>query len=288
MEYKLKLQIIKYLVAAIVPFFLFNCSDDRDLTGFVASPDTVNERFVQSEDWNSRHSSKQLEIATENYSILVGGDSHIGGVQNFNALLAAAKKPEILALVMVGDIVTGKTEDYKTLNECLTDFKDVPYFMMAGNHDLFFDGWKTFYENFGSSTYYFTVKTPSASDLFICLDTATGTVGDKQLSWLINILSNERNKYRNCIVFTHLNFFRNHNQASTNPLVTELYVLLDLFAKNRVNMVVSGHDHVKAINEFGNTTYITLSALKDGSSDPSYLKLTINGDKFEYTFEPIN
>ena len=33
---------------------------------------------------------------------------------------------------------------------------------MAGNHDLFYDGWKEFYSRFGSSTYLFTVKTPDA------------------------------------------------------------------------------------------------------------------------------
>lgn len=287
MAIKLNMQSIKCLAAITLSFLLLNCSENRDLTGFFISPDTVNERFVQSEDWNSKHEPKQLEVATDHYTILLGGDSHIGGTKNFNALLSEAKKPENLALVMVGDLVTGRSEDYKVLSECLSDFQNVPYFMVVGNHDLFFDGWKTFYEYFGTSTYYFTVKTPTANDLYICLDTGTGTIGDKQLTWLMDILSTERNKYRNCIVLTHLNFFRNHNQLSTNPLVTELYVLLDLFAKNRVNMVISGHDHVKAINEFGNTTYITLSALLDGNAQASYLKLNIASDKLEYEFMAI-
>jgi len=288
MANKLNEQIIRYLVAFLVAIFFHGCSDERDFSGFFYSPDTVNERFVQSEEWNLKHKLMQLVVDSENYSILVGGDSHIGGLQNFKALLIQATKQKTLSVVMVGDLVTGKKEDYKLLNECLSDFKEIPYFMLVGNHDLFFDGWKSFYEFFGSSTYYFTVKTPTANDLFICVDTATGTIGDKQLLWLMNILSSERDKYRNCIIFTHLNLFRNRNQISTNPLVTELYVLLDLFATYRINMVISGHDHVKAINPFGNTTYITLSALIDNGANPGFLKLIFTSNDLEYEFKEID
>ena len=46
------------------------------------------------------------------------------------------------------------------------DSVEKPVFLITGNHDLFFDGWKTFYEFFGSSTYYFTVSTPEVPDLY--------------------------------------------------------------------------------------------------------------------------
>lgn len=282
-------QITKHKVSIILVLLLLfsNCAKDRDISGFFVSTDPVNTRFEQSEIWNKSHPFNNFDVETENYTILVGGDSHIGGVRNFTALVAEAKKTANLALVIVGDLVTGKKEDYDVLKKYLPDFDEVPYFFMVGNHDLFYDGWKTFYDYFGSSTYYFTVKTPMANDIFICLDSGGGTLGDKQLTWLIDILSSKRENYRNCIVFTHLNFFRNRNQLSTNPLVTELYVLLDLFTKYRVDMVVSGHDHVKAVNVLGNTSYITLRALKDGISNPSFLKLNVMSDKVSCNFQGI-
>jgi predicted phosphodiesterase len=227
-------------------------------------------------------------VSSENYQLLVAGDSHVGGLVNFNKMLVEATKPENTALIMVGDIVTGKKEDYTVFKNTLPEFNDLPYFLMIGNHDLYFDGWKTYYDYFGSSTYYFTVDTPLNSDLYICLDSGAGTLGAKQLAWLKNLLSSERNNYRNCILFSHVNFFREHHTGSTNPLETELEVLLPLFAKYRVNMVIMGHDHDRTITEFGNTTYLTMDALKDGVPNASFLELQISENKIAYDFQELN
>jgi len=287
MENQIDRLLNQHLLLIIIILLFPSCAKDRDISGFFISNDPVNTRFDQSNEWNNLHPFKNFEINTENYSLLAGGDSHIGGVKNFSTLVNEAKKPGNIAFVMVGDLVTGKKEDYLTLKSVLPDFDKFPYFLIVGNHDLFYDGWNTFYEYFGTSTYYFTVKTPTYKDLYICLDTGSGTIGDKQLAWLINLLSNERVNYRNCIVFTHLNFFRNNNQLSANPLVTELYVLLDIFDRYHVNMVISGHAHVKAINVFGNTTYITLRALLDGITNPSFLKLNVSKTSLSYNFQAI-
>jgi len=284
MANKIKLSTIKHLTLFTWVVLLSNCSDDKDLSGAIYASDSVNDRFEQSIEWNKIHPSKHFELTSEHYSILVGADSHIGGTKNFNALVAEARKPENLALVMIGDLVSGQKEDYEILNQNLPSFNEVPYFLMVGNHDLFFNGWKTFYEYFGSSTYYFTVSTPTANDIYICIDSGSGTIGNKQLEWLISLLTTERANYRNCIVLTHVNFFRNHNQIATNPLVDEIYVLLDLFAKNQINLVITGHDHRKAVYVFGNTTYITLNSIADSNKTPSYLNINISDQKADYEF----
>ena len=95
---------------------------------------------------------------------------------------------------MAGDLTTGHEEDYNVFEQHLPQQDSLPAFLIAGNHDLFFNGWKEFYSRFGSSTYLFTVKTPDATDLFICLETGGGTLGDKQLEWLINILQTIRSR----------------------------------------------------------------------------------------------
>ncbi len=264
------------------------CNSNYDLTGFVYSADGANSRFKQSKTWNKTHPFKNLVVSGEEYQILVAADSHIGGVNNFRTLLTEARKPENSAFVMVGDIVSGKKEDYLTFKNELPDFNEIPYFLMVGNHDLYFGGWETYYEYFGSSTYYFTIQTNSASDIFICLDSGSGTLGDKQMEWLKNVLSTERSNYRNCVVFSHVNFFRNRHTLSTNPLVSELYVLMDLFQKYDVNLVISGHDHERSFNYFEDTTYITLDALVDGIPNASFLKLYYRNGKLGYSFQAVN
>lgn len=52
------------------------------------------------------------------------------------------------------------------------------------------------------------VNTSEASDLFICLDSGSGTLGEKQLAWLREILEKKRANSQNCFVVTHNNFFR--------------------------------------------------------------------------------
>ena len=277
----------KATFTVLLTLLLSGCYKDLDLSGFIRSTDRVNERFTQSEQWNNQHPPHQIIIDSDEYSLLVAADSHIGGTVNFDKFVSEASMPDISAFVMVGDIVTGKKEDYDVLRQHLPPFDTVPYFMIAGNHDLFFDGWKTFYDYFGSSTYLFTVKTSEATDLYICLDTGGGTLGNKQLTWLRNILQHSRANYRNCIVFTHNNFLRPRKTITTNPLVEELYVLLDLFADHQVDLVINGHDHSRAEEVFGWTTYLILDALLDGDPNASYLKLTVDHGDIGYTFIEI-
>ena len=155
---------------------------------------------------------------------------------------------------------------------------------MIGNHDLYFDGWKQFYTHFGSTTYLFTVETPEASDLFICLDTGSGTLGSNQLEWLKNMLQEERPNYRKCVIFTHNNLFRIRHTTSTNPFVEEVRVLSELCLKHEIDMVITGHDHERNAVKFGNTTHITMDALQDISENAGYFTLFINQGEIDFEF----
>ncbi len=259
------------------------CYKDLDFTGFLRSTDRVNERFDESMQWNN-NPLPGIVLDTNNYSIMVAGDCHAGTTANLEKLLSISKAPEISALIIAGDITTGNKEDYDLVRQTLNNSDSVSYFLIAGNHDLYFNGWKNFFSYFGSSTYTVSVETPLAADLFICIDTGGGTLGDKQLAWLKEILENDRGKYRFCVVVTHTNFFRNRFTTSTNPLVEELYVLLELFARYEVNLVIMGHDHERNIEAFGKTGYITLDALEDGLRNASSLKLTVFNDSIIYQF----
>src|SRR5690606_14392127 len=138
---------------------------------------------------------------------------------------------DIEALIFVGDFVTGKEKAYEKFNDLLLDYGTKPRFLLTGNHELYFDGWKHFQRLYGTSIYYFTVQTPSVRDLYICLDSGSGTLRKSQLVWLKNLFQQGLNFYKLCVIFTHVNFFRGRHTFSPNPLVHDLLLLLVLFEK---------------------------------------------------------
>lgn len=265
----------KYIWLLILSLLVTGCGKDLDLNGLVKSDTTPDERFVESTKKGWMRSPREITIDTCSYSLIFAADCHIGTTRNFSKLLDLSRLPGVTGLFLAGDMSTGHAEDYDTLKNLLNRTDSVNWYMTVGNHDLFFGGWKLFFSYFGSSAYTVIIKTPQGSDLYICLDTGGGTLGGNQLQWLKDLLSGQRDDFRNCIVVTHNNFFRDHFTESTNPLVEEISTLLDLFAEYRVDMVITGHDHKRYEEEFGPTAYITLDGLEDGLASASYLELTV-------------
>jgi len=266
-----------------LPLSISAC-EKLDFTGAFVSEVPVNQRFEQSDEWNVLNPYREIVVPSDDYTIFSLADCHAGGTKNLDYVLNTAKTTKASAVVMAGDLTSGYSTDYSAFQQHLPDQDSLPTFQIAGNHDLFFDGWKEFQTRFGSSTYLFTVKTPEASDLYICLDTGGGTLGNKQLEWLINILETERSDFRHCIIFTHNNFFRPRHVETTNLLVEELHVLTDLFTKHNVEMVITGHDHKQDALLFGITTYIILDPLVDGADNPGYMQIRVKNSKLEYEF----
>lgn len=272
----------------IVILIAFSACDKFEMRGFIASYESVNDRFDQSIDWNSHHPYKQITTQDDNYAIFAMGDSHVGTTENLHIFFNDAIRTNAIAAVLVGDLTTGHTEDYQTFHQSIPNQDSLLTFPIVGNHDLYFNGWEQFHSLFGSTVYLFTVKTPQASDLYICLDTGSGTLGSNQLEWLKEILDTERSTYRHCVIFTHNNLFRIRHTPSTNPLVEELHVLMELCVTYQINMVVTGHDHVKNDVTFGETTHITMDALQDESRYPGFLKLLVKPDRVTYEFVDLH
>ena len=272
-----------YLLLLLI-LLLGSCSKDLDFSGLFQSRTDADERFTQSTQQGWQKFPTVINLETTSYSILIAADCHVGGTYNLVKLLNKAKKPDISALFLAGDVSTGKEEDYTVLKKALEDSDSVQYYLVVGNHDLFYDGWKTFFSYFGSSTYTVVIKTVNDSDLYIFLDTGGGTLGEKQLSWLKKTLQEQRHLYRKCVVITHNNFFRSHMTDSTNPLVEEIETLLELFSVYQVNLVVSGHDHTRSEDVLGVTTFVTLDGFSDGLTNASYLKLDVNDGILKYQF----
>jgi 3',5'-cyclic AMP phosphodiesterase CpdA len=213
------------------------------------------------------------------------GDSHVGGTKNLDSFFKIAKTKKAAAVVMAGDLTTGQKNDYDEYEKHLPSQDSLASFSVAGNHDLYSNGWNEYYSRFGSSSYHFTIKTPNATDLFICLETGGGTLGTRQLEWLTNLLHTSHNGYRHCFVVTHNNILRPRHTDSTNTLVEETEALLEIFAEYQVDMVITGHDHKQDATVFGITTYIIMDALKDGESNAGYFQISMKNGNIGYEFE---
>jgi predicted phosphodiesterase len=273
-----------HIILFAAAFVLQSCSDEVDYSGFFYSEAYSNERFEQSMSWNESRPVKDIIVNSDNYTFLVAGDSHCGSTANLDYFIEKTSAPEISFSILAGDMTSGQSYDFDTVFTHLARLEAKPYFPAIGNHDLFFDGWQSYINYVGTTAYTFTVTSLSGKDLFICLDTGTGTLGSKQMKWLKETIRNTRGSYRNCIVFTHVNFFRAHRVTSTVPLVEELYALLDLFADNSVDMVIMGHDHRRSVENFDETRYITLDALEDDFEYASYMSVTNQEGTLSYKF----
>ncbi len=275
-------------IRPLAGLLILACSscDIFEFRGFFLSYENANERFTQSMAWNNINPYKEITTGQDNYLIYVMADSHTGTTYNLNYFFRNAIENNAVSAVMVGDLTTGHAVDYKVFYDALPDRDELLTFPVAGNHDIYFDGWKQFHSLFGTSTYLFYVKTPEGTDLFICLDTAGGTLGDLQYNWLSKILKTQRPDYRRCIIFTHNNILQFRKIATTTPNPEELYALKELFIEHRVDMVITGHDHQKDYREFGGTKYISLDALVDGYKFAGFMKLMVNDGNL--SFEHFN
>lgn len=276
MEHKL---ICRSALLLLIILTLSSCTKTEE------TAEDANQRFIQSMNWNNNHPYREIITTDNDYILLAMGDSHIGGTENLDSFLKIAKAKKVAAVVMAGDLTTGQEKDYKVFEQHLPPQDSLFSFLVAGNHDLFSNGWNQYYSRFGSSSYLFTIKTPAATDMFICLETGGGTLGTRQLDWLINLLKTVRPGYRNCIVITHNNILRTRHTDSTNPPVEETEVLLELFARYNVDMAITGHDHKQDAVVFGTTKYIIMDSLKDGESNAGYFQVKVKNGNIGYEFE---
>ena len=284
------MQNLKYIIASIITVTFFVACDKYDIQGFFVSPskERVNERFEQSMAYNEQHQNDTLITTTqEEYLFYTASDVHVKTTAEHLAKyidIAKSDKKSLFTTIL-GDI-TDQKKGLFIAHDTIENHKDNSIVrVLAGNHDIYFDQWSEYYELFGSSTYYFVVKTPTASDLFIALDSSCGSLGKKQMDWLQQILEEKRPQHRHCIIMTHTHFFdRDMSQFPTgNFSVEETAMLTNLFTKNNVNLVISGHDHHNETYNFNGVQYLVLDDIQDLDPEPTYFVVNVKKDTI--TFE---
>ena len=183
---------VRVLLLAIV---LLSSCDTFDMRGFVApTGDVVDNRFEQSMSLNGGKAVATIE-ADETYTFYVCTDPHIDdtyiNMREFSTRLRNSSTARFG--IMLGDCIDRRNvlPSYIEAIEYVEGLQtaNLPIFSLIGNHELYFDGWEDYVELLGASVYWFEVKFDTGRDLFISLDSASGTLGKKQMKWLMHALN---------------------------------------------------------------------------------------------------
>ena len=275
------------LATASLALLLMGCNR-VDLKGFIMpTGDVVNSRFEQS---LALHDSKPVAnlSAEEEYLFYVCTDPHISSTTNNLRRFVGdfRSDPEALFGIVLGDCIDslGSMPTYVEAINHLVDTRPSPIFSLLGNHDLYFSQWHNFRDLVGPSHYWFEVSHSAGKDIFLALDTASGTLGVRQMGWLREFLAQHRADYRHCIVVTHANIFYNDNSQRTsgNLPLDETMELLDLFDNHDVLLCLQGHDHHRDDLSFRGVRYTIVGTLRDEYPEPEYLCVRISGNNIEF------
>ncbi|MDD4848098.1 MAG: metallophosphoesterase [Bacteroidales bacterium] len=285
---------VKKVYILLIIACLTSC-DKIDFTG-VVSPGSisVDQRFEQSMAWNETRHPLVLNVPIDNYQVYVCTDLHTEQTTNNLTHFLNLERNDTTAFfsIILGDLVNVKGA-MPTVHKALqfnpaSQISSDTVLTIAGNHDLFNNQWEDYKTYFGTSTYYLTVKTPNTQDLFVFLDSGSGTLGRKQLEWLRNLLEDKRSQYRHCIVCSHVNMFRTNGPivSSGNFTMEETYEICDILSENHVDFFLQGHDHHREIIDFNNVKFLVIETLQDPVEDAGYLVVQC-GENMGFQFRKI-
>lgn len=284
------LQMVRYIILIFTAILAVSGCDRLDFKGFfVPTGDVVQKRFVQSMELTGGKAVQGVETEDE-YILYVCTDPHVDAsarnLQKFNDDLRTDSDAALG--IILGDCIDKKDKYHEYLAASEYDAEKHSFnhkiYHVLGNHDTYFGGWDKFKSLIGPSVYWFEAVFQSGKDLYIALDTATGTLGGKQTEWLKSFLSENRSKYRYCFIVTHTNFFYTDNSqvSSGNMPLEESFALIELLARHKVNLVLQGHDHYREDLTYKNVRYTVLGTIKDESDSPEYLKVSVSNEKISY------
>lgn len=262
---------MKKLIFASFLLSLFFASCNVTSDGFWSGDSNVNHRFsglktIEDSDvagWKNQPPSK--------YQVLLLTDVHVGAKfykketeEKFFKWLEAYDKSNIKFALGLGDFADGaKKGEFEYYAELLSKIKSlcgVPFLNVVGNHDLYRDNG---YENYEKYCYphcsYYKFETSKL--VWYGLDTASGTLGSRQLASLKNELPREVKKP---VIITHVPFASEGKALGIMPFclrdTTERNILISLFSQCKILGYLCGHYHPGGLESFGNVTQYGLKS----------------------------
>lgn len=259
----------------------------------VSRSDGPDKRFEQSMVYDGSHSPLEIKAADENYRLYLFSDVHVeNSTKNLDDIVRIFHSDRSSPVCLfLGDFISGKRgfsriqESIKPVMESNVD----TILCTPGNHDIQFGQWSEYASIFKTSCYTFAVVTPSGwKDIYVCMDSASGTVGRKQMAWLRNTLHEAYGtRHRHIILFTHTHFFKTDALSQGlqgNYNMEETYDLLRLFSECGVNVVFTGHKHHRCDNTYGGVRYVTLDAAADSAQKAYYAIADISRAEIKLNF----
>lgn len=313
-----KMKTKTYICVALMAAATLTSCEKVSPIGVLVSGTGVEDRVKMSELYYRDYLSElDVAAADDDYSFLVGADSHVtDDTGRMDEMFDIAIEHGDGFVAHLGDIADTKPEYYINLSQSLErakrkymakeytydvstdtytdedgnivdyDEEKFPFFPVVGNHDITHNGWALWSNIFHSSFYEFNVylnSEQSVCDHYIFLDSASGTLGKRQIELIEEGILDvgENVKVRHTFVFTHTNLFRPSSLqfASTFPR-EEQYFLLNQFKEWNATIVFCGHVHKWDDREVGGVRYLTLESMSERNSpEPGEYLVRVNVKK---------
>ena len=177
-------------------------------------------------------------------------------------------QPEFV--MSAGDLIKGYTEDRDVLKAEWDEFEsfvsrlEMPFFYLAGNHDItnsvMAEVWE---ERFGASYYSFLYK----DVLFLCLNSEDGemtNISDAQIEWARETLS-RHDGVRWTLVFIHKPLWRYESDDGDGVLRDTGWAEIEAAIARRRHTVFAGHFHSYFKHVRHRQNYFTLATTGGGS-----------------------
>lgn len=229
-------------------------------------------------------------VSGKTYTFLLLSDIHCG-VEAENEL-PKTRLAETIALhnpqfvIVTGDLTEAGTEsDYRKWKDFAAALKatGVPLYTIPGNHDLYNGGWQRWLSSSetDASFYRFTLKDADRS--FYFLDTASGTLGKKQLdAFAAALTADTRKKF----VFSHYAVYGSPDM--NYYLLTDTHEraeLLSLAVNNGVSLFFAGHYHENKFFTSGGFAELTCGSVKKDRNDTRHWTfVSVDEDAGKVTF----
>lgn len=182
-------------------------------------------------------------------------DTHVGARNSaYPAFISMMDELKIETIIHTGDAINkpGSLRQWKKFFE--TTGPEKTLHVAPGNHDIRFKASRELYQRFFASQYY---SFSTGDTLFLMLNTVLprqrSRIMGKQLAWLRTELARP---FRLKFVFLHEPLFPALPLHGLNMFRKSRNNLHRLFVENRVNLVVSGHNHIYRRSERDGVTYV--------------------------------
>lgn len=213
---------------------------------------------------------------TNNFSFAVFGDTHVGSPMGsiLNKAIQSSKAAGDSFVVVAGDLTDyGKSSQF---DEFISAFNSQSHIFRAaiGNHDIYFNAWKTYKNKIGAATYSFNADHVH----FAVIDTANGVIGKKQLNWLRQDLASTSQSVK--IIVSHFSPYTGEfQQVWRLSSEEETAILKDIANTYNVSLVIAGHYHGFVQKRIHNTIYLTTGGVNkviDVGEKKHYVRVRVN------------